>query len=829
MPPRRLSRDESWQSLHHSEASAENNEDISTDVSMEDGGDPEQDTLHVESPRYPTVNDVRKSIHPLQAIADRVGQQVEEFAKSLDRINTKTRQASKGDCRDVLPFVKEYHRIAHATVEKLKIVHASERKHGTVKRRKSKSGRSSTRSPGGGKMTVSKVEEERLTTVEDLQRWEEEEQTWDLLASMLEVDFPVPESERSALETYTKGTHVLIRPAHDVKVNKYSPEKTVWDNFLATDDLAWERYTVAEWLKSCADKSRPDIDHIVEELESQADRGSGLWAHSWLYTKEAIKAQKRLRSWPQALDPNSPGLDVSLVGSARKTALVSQLDPDAISRQGRELEKQDTAFERAIWVACWEMLRRGKDWDYVHNWCLERGELWRSTAMRSDFRFQTNSSANWQSRHLWRKACAVAAKNGGNDDYEKAVYGALSGYLPSVLSIARGWDDYLFAHYNSYLLHSFDRHIKTHYPDRISHLTPEAFQFSVFAGQRSLSGNQIVEKMKQEPETKEEATRAIKALQGSLIARAFETFVFKQGVRITRLANHERASKTIKPLSLSLLEGTQTLAIGTEDFDLLRILTHIIFIFSSMGCTHESAERRYAVDSIVVAYIDFLSKAGKQQLIPLYASRLSPERIVTCLSRQLPYVLNSEERKIMMKLMTQYGIDVPAVLAGQLHAIIEDGATKLRPEKNYPKPEILEKTKNDVTSPYRIKPDFIGTDISNEEFDLIHALEWFMLLEGHWAESFLYGAEVYKYFMSKYSQQPPLLEVRGNLTFRFYLQEPVPWPPPVNSPVPSRLLNSPSTRHDRYWDSAPISARTSTSTMERRRHGHRPRSRDAGR
>ena len=746
MPPRLSAREESWQSLHLSEASADNEDSFSTDVSMDDGADVEENTLHMDGPPIPTVMDIRKSLHPLRDIAERVGHQVEEFAKSLDRVISRTKDRKSGDCRFVIPFVKEYQRIANETVKTLKSAHGSEKRRESSRRSKSRSERGATRSPGAGRINRSGSEGHRGTTLEDLKWWEQEEQTWDLLDSMLQVEFPVSENDRHTLERNRKDAPALIRPTHNLSIHRYSSENEVWKNFLATDDLAWERHTVSEWLKSCANKSRPDIDEIVEELESEADRGSGLWAHSWLFTKEAIKGQKRLRSWPQALEPDSPGLDTSLIGSTHKTALVSQLDPDAISRQGRKLEKQDTSFERAIWVACWEMLRRGKSWDYVQNWCRDRGELWRSTAMRSDLHFQATSSG-WQSRQLWRKACAVTAKGGSNDDYEQAVYGVLSGYLPSVLSIGQGWDDFLFAHYNSYLLHSYERHLYSCYPDRVIQRVPDILKSSAFSGQRVSSGNQIIENMKLQPDVKDEALQPLKMLQGALISKNFEEFIIKHGVRITRVANTETESKTIQPLSLAMLEDAQTAPITLEDYDFLRILTHIIIIFSNMGYNfgRGDGKRRYAVDSIIVAYINFLSQAGKQQLVPLYASHLSPMRIINCMGRQLPYVVDADERRILMKLMTQYGINVPAVLAVQLVVIMND----FRSTKSFPQLEILEPNKSTAPLLHEITPRFIGSDVSVEDADLIHGLEWFMLLDGHWLQSTFYGAEVYKYFLSK--------------------------------------------------------------------------------
>ncbi len=755
MSSRQYPREESWDSLHHSDASNggfEGEEDYA-DVSMETGFDDRNEGSPSRTPALLTVSDVHRALHPLRSTADRVGKQVEQFAETLDRLSTRRRRKSQKDCRHVLPLVQAYKKIASDTVEHLKGIHAPERQQQLSKRWKRK-----LRNSGGISTPAlphaDPEERNAKTTVEDLRRWEEEEQTWDLLGLMLEVEYPIPQSDGQRPETF-RG---ITRPDRNMEVNRYSSEKEVWDRFLALDDLAWERHTVVEWLKRCADESGQDIDLVVKELESGADRGSGLWAHSWLYTKEAIKGQKRLRSWPQALEPDAPGIDTSLMNPDQTKALVTQLDPDAITRQGRSLEKQDHYFEQATWLACWEMVRRGKDWDYIREWCQERVEGWRATVMRGDPRNSQlkgdgrgpDVAASWRSRALWRKTCALAAKTGGIDPYENAVYGVLSGYLPSVLKVSRSWDDYLFAHYNSYLLSQFDRYVKSQFSDRLPTALIQKygrFDFSVFEGHRTHSGNQIVQKMKTLEATKEEAKQPLKMLQSSLIAKSFDDFVFKHSVKLCREANTPEKSKILPAMNDALLEGSITAPITMKDYDLLRVITHMLFIFQDLGLDIGEGNRRFAIESVVVAYVDYLSKAGKQQLLPLYASFLSHERSTTCLGRQLPFIKDHRERQTVMRLMKQCGIDVPGVLKMQLQMIIHD--SPYVKGDAFPSLAILEPSNYDNTKVRPIQSAFIGDSVSDDEQDLVNGFEWYLLLEGHWKQTMSVGAILYKHLLRK--------------------------------------------------------------------------------
>ena len=745
MPSRRLSREESWNSLHHSEASGDNADDGYSDVVMEDEPDASYARSSIDSPTFPTISDVQRALHPLQATADRVGKQVEKFAENLDRLSTINQQKIHADCRHVLPLVNAYKKIAGDTVKHLGSMHGIERQRElskkTRRRVRSSSGRSTPRPASRGDRAVA-------TTVEDLKRWEQEEHTWDLLDLILQVEYPIPDSARSQA-----GSN-LVRPSKDHQVHRYSSEKEIWDSFLASDDLAWGRHVVVGWLQKSADRKGQDIEQVVEELEACADRGSGLWAHSWLFTKEAIKGQKRLRSWPKALDPDDPGLDAALLNSEKTKPLVTQLDPDAITRQGRSLEKQDNYFERAMWLACWEMVRRGKDWNYVREWCQERVEGWRAAAMRGDPRsslFNTPSAPTWQSRALWRQTCALAAKDGGIDEYENAVYGVLSGYLPSVQKVSRCWDDYLFAHYNSYLLHSFDRYVRTNFSDRVPKAVTEktgSFNLSMLGGQREQNARDIVENMKQMEATMEEAKDAFKMLQGSLIANSFENFAFTHGIALAEVANAGARSKIIPLPSPRLGKGSITAPITMDDHDLLRMITHIIFIFQDLGHDFRQ-EHTEAMENIVVAYIDYLGKAGKQQLLPLYASRLSAKRLLSCLGRQLPAIQEHGERQTFIQLMKQYGISVPGVLSRQLQMIIADTTPEGTMFPEYPPIPILEHSRRDAMALRQIQPNFIGDSITDDQYDLIHGFEWYLLMDGHWTQTMTIGALIYKHLLRK--------------------------------------------------------------------------------
>ncbi len=722
--------------------------------------------------------DYQQALHPLRAMAERVGREVEEFAEKLDQHNASRKQdpVKKYEC--AFKLVNSYQQSAEETVKRLRKQHEPKRQ-----REIEKDWRYRVQDiqfvstevdfdDGGSEGTdnIDGFEDSTLqTTVDDLKHWQLEADTWRLLELMLRIEYPEP--GRSKQEAKKRGLD------SSGAVNKYSSEDLLWKRFLVEDELAQERQDILQWLKDTAESSGPDIEKVVEQLEVGAERGRGLWAHGWLYTKEATKAQKRLRVWPQPLDPQSPGIAANHLNADGTEGLITQLDPDAATRQRRALEKQDQYFERATWLACWEMIRRGKCWHQVREWCTERVEGWRAVSMRgciaawdqsidgdkqlllgqdvrnaADEPLPSQITGN-RSRPLWRRMCFALARSGGLDDYERAVYGLLGGDVQSVEKVCRTWDDYLFTHYNSLLLSQFDTYLQTYYPDRIN--TALARKFGVFDsvqyhGEPSAVGRHLVEKLKTHETTRSDAKLPMKMIQGVLVAKQFATFAYQQGLALSKQANNTGTpSKLIPPIDNASLEDTTTAFVAAEDYDAMRLITHVLLIFQDLGLDIGHSPRQTAVENIIVAYINFLHLAGKRELIPLYASRLSRERSELTLGRVLIDITNATERREQIQLMKELDIDVAAVLSMQLRLILEDQKSRDDGKADLVKVQILEDKPSVEQLGRQIKRDFMGEAISDDEDLMIRSFEWYMLLDGHWTETFAVGAMLYKRFLRR--------------------------------------------------------------------------------
>ncbi|KAH8808390.1 107-domain-containing protein [Xylogone sp. PMI_703] len=686
-------------------------------------------------------------LHPLREAANRVGREVERFAEVLDGYNP-LRATNKDEMHELaFGLINMYHGIAIETLNRLREQHASEkRRRDGMRWRKKMRGFKITQDDED--MDTEDLDDgegsdlEQKTTLEDLERWEQEAQTWDLLGRLIHLR--VTGSNNNALELTSKST----------RIHRFSSEREVWESFLESDKLAVERKTVLRWLQDTADDSGEDIDVLVQELQQNAERGD-IVAHGWLHTKAAIKNRKRMAIWPDNQDSVLPIDDSSHLNSSKTEPLVTQLDPDSKTRQGKKLEVQDEYFERAIWLGCYEMLRRGRSPAEVREWCIERTEVWRAISMSGlpDEKSQTggeNDIRDPASSILWRRMCFALARKGGGDEYERAVYGILSGDVSSVEPVCRTWDDFIFTHYNAMLRAQFDNFIQTHYPQ--SSMVGNTGNFSVFDavqfhGDPNTAGKRLIESLKLDPRTKMETVKPMKMLQGVLIADEFQDFIYQQGLALSKFANAEGVSNLIPSTTEQPKDENITKYIALDDHDSLRVLTHILLVFKGLDLDLGGISHQSVVENVIVSYISFLRLAGKEELIPLYCSQLSGARRYATLSRNLIDITDHDQRVTQIKLMRELGLDVQQFVKFQSRYLFSD-----YPDRNEEYPatgnfKILESRSEG--SERKIRKHFLGGDNMNvERIDMlfIRSLEWYLLVDGLWSEVFTIGTMLYLRF-----------------------------------------------------------------------------------
>lgn len=575
--------------------------------------------------------------------------------------------------------------------------------------------------------------------VDEVTKWELEAQTWGLLARLL----PLRHQDSNAGPPRSIAT--------PQSRNDY------WDEFILSDSVAQERKAVLEWLQDTA-SAGPHIDDIVHEFQQKADRGD-LVSHGWLHTREAIKLHKSVNAIPHVLEPDSSNMD--------GFAYVTQLDPDAMTRQGRKLEPHDEYFERAIWLGCFHLLRRGRSMAEIRDWCTERTEIWRAGTISalplSTLGDDDLPDFDPSSFILWRRMCYALVKSGGTDDWERAVYGVLSGDIDSVLAVCKTWDDFIFAHYNALLRTQFDSYIvKLFGPSVAPSSALPSFDAVQYLGDGADVTKKLIEQIESDGsyfrQAHKEANTAAKALQGAILSNTLESYIYQQGLALSTEANQEGKSFLIPDLNLGPSEGNVSKYTKMSEHDGLRVITHIVIMINALQSTSDSFgwtdDRKNMVgEHAIAAYVSFLRLAQLELLIPLYCAQLSGPRRYETLSLNVIHVRDRDEQVALLNQIRRVGLDIKTFLREQPQHFLNqlEYAENTYPAKDQFK--ILQLPQPDVTYGRGIIPDFIGGDGRNEMVheNLIRSMEWLYAGEGNLLMACEFGIKIYQYFFSEFA------------------------------------------------------------------------------
>ncbi|KAK0730538.1 nuclear pore protein 84/107 [Lasiosphaeris hirsuta] len=666
-----------------------------------------------------------------------VSDEVDFFAEELDRYHVNSEGSPIEERAQVFRLVDSYYTYTRNKADRLHERQSNQRSRQSQRWQRGASADMDIDEIDGG------VE---LVSPETLRRVEEEAQTWDLLRRMLPLRY--------------RGPSVPQLNATDDSPTQ--SRKQWWNDFMISDSLARERKVVLEWLQNSASHG-PPIDEVVSELQQNAERGDIL-AHGWLHTRHKIKLQKSVNGYQGVLDPNDAGAAHAHLGS---NTLITQLDPDAITRQARKAEPEDEFFERAIWLGCFEMLRRGCTMDEIRDWCSVRTELWRAATIAplplSNPDDEDQADFDPRSLILWRRMCFAAAQDGGTSAYDRAVYGLLSGDLGSVEKVCKTWDDYLFASYNAILRSQFDSFLVKRAGVDASKIAGQfpVFDTTVHKTEPTTASKRLIGSLEFKPETKKEALRTAKVLQGAIVAKELDQHMYTQGYMLSKHANQKQKSKLIPESAFygRLDNSNPEKYFDLSDHSSLRVLAHVLIIVNTLDQlggskpTENSGIDRQAVqENIIAGYISYLRLSNLEEMIPLYCSKLSKPRLYEALSRNLSHVVAEEARRAQLTIMNNLKLDVAEFARTQPQIYLADVDEKSVRCEAKGKFKILNSGPASVKYGRIVKPDFFGEDseyVDPEDELIIRSLEWLLLVDGLFVETCTYVIRAYKYFLKR--------------------------------------------------------------------------------
>lgn len=655
-------------------------------------------------------------LQPLQQTADRVSRQVEDFARVLDKFNADLEHSEQGiweDARSVFQQLSE--------ISKKRLNETSARRGGPISRHRQSLG----------------------DTEANIQKLQLEANLWALSSDLLICNSPDAITEaRASQETVLNGLH------------RYSVPTEIWDAFLNADTTAQEYEVILGWLQDTAEISSQKVEDVLADLNAKAERGDGIWSAGYLYTKNAIKAQKRTRSWPKPLEPANPGISTYHVRPLDSEPLVTQMDPDAQAREAHVLLQQDDFHEQYAWQACWEFLRRGYDQNKVQTWWAERKEVWRSVCLRASPMHPDQQSPafsrimNIASNRKWSELCKELCQDSTDlYTFQSAVYGVLAGDLPATLKVCHTIDDGLFAHFNALLI---DRY-KLFLLAWESKVEDAGNSIYVPAPSKWRQIRQYFASCQADSLTRTESHEPHRAIQAALMSLDFEAFFVRTGQAAAQVAHMTRDNAHLmeKDNESSIDDCAQVTA---GDFDSVRMVAHLQLVLRSLGYLDEVYDKHlYTVENNIANYIGWLQREGKFELIPLYASRLSKERVPHVLGAILIDVKDPKDRDLQVKLMKRYNIDVPKVLWGNF-CIANDPLISGLQERGIRSkfPRITEYVGTGIVRNIKIRPHFMGSNVRDEDTVAIESVEWFRYTDAeNWGQACWAVAALYMSFLAE--------------------------------------------------------------------------------
>jgi nuclear pore complex protein Nup107 len=612
---------------------------------------------------------------------------------------------------------------------------------------------SSSPEPRGGIELSLRASEDGDANLAAMRQWKAETDSWKLLVAVTDLHASKP----------TAANKKDFQRHHPIE--KYSPNPDLWTAFIFEDDAARERKVVLEWLEKTANDSETTFDTIVEQLESRTGTRHGTWQHGWLNTRERIKAEKRLRSINGPIEAN----EVQVRSNDGSKSLVTQLDPDAPTRQKAPLEKQDEHYERSLWLACYEMLRRGKSWEDIQEWFEERNEGWRAASLGAAQDLDRQNSrlclAGPYAGALWRRMCLAASKKTSADKYERAVYGLLAGDTESVEQVCQTWEDLVYMNYNSLLLASFEAWLQHHHPERFSSVLPQKFPlYKPVRAAEEVSDYKslILEDMLQRPNFGLSPSQPIRWIQAMLITDKFEHLVVDLSVILATRANESTTSRLMRPPQIGQ-EVLHDYSAFPENYDAVRIIVHMIIIFSEAGLKF-SQELDIHVQNIFVSYIEMLRLLGKIEAIPTYARFIDDEARYEVMGSIVAQIKDHDEQERLVRLMAAAELNVTAILSDQyilagegLH--IEPGGSAKSVDRF-----TLVETASLRWAGWRIRGDFnwpVGVELteilSPEENEVVWAVQWFFRCNSTYQDTFFGLTYILKELLSMSSSKGPLM------------------------------------------------------------------------
>ncbi|KAI9346970.1 nuclear pore protein 84/107 [Obelidium mucronatum] len=293
------------------------------------------------------------------------------------------------------------------------------------------------------------------------------------------------------------------------------------------------------------------------------------------------------------------------------------MDPDGPIRTGIPLHPDDNNYEQALNKTLFSCIRRGeisKALEFCHSakepWkaaSLSGAAYFRDAFLDGDESNDEDRSGNIN-RDMWKETAYAIAREPTFDQYERALYGVFAGSVDFVTPVCKTWEDFVWAHYSSYIESVLDKHLAT-----VPQLSRPDEEFTKTPLQETVKlPSELFEwlSLSETPDLRNASMNPFRIIQAMLILDRIDPLL---------MSIHRQ-------LCSQDAQGMPQLP------TVLRFMVHLILALRSVSYPIEAKE---SADFIIKTFIDMLIAARKTEIVAIYCGQLPASLQIECFAQFL--------------------------------------------------------------------------------------------------------------------------------------------------------------------------------------------------
>lgn len=411
------------------------------------------------------------------------------------------------------------------------------------------------------------------------------------------------------------------------------------------------------------------------------------------FSKNRLRAEKRVQVGPRK--SLAPGIS----GASK---IVRSLDPDAESRGEGKWDLEDANYAKALHRTLFEYARSAQ-LDAAFDLARQADQPWRAASLRGAMLYHrtinglesedddeedelmnggtsgSSTGGGNRNRLLWKAVCSKIASNPSLDQFERALYGSLSGQLSSVLAVSETWEEHLWAYINASLETRIDLSFEQEADKEASWWGPSGggtikvveLKGATSVGQASQEKPSSVKvELRDVFEKLKNTEKGVVHLEASNPYHIVQEAVILDGV--SDLLIHVESRLTEMKVSIEPRKYAH----------LVRFFSHLILYLRLLERPLPSA----TCNSILRHYVEVLEVAGEDELVAMYASSLeaqSAEESYAHFLKSLNLDTPTADRRSALLRAEEHALDMAAVARLVVRSIFAESVEALETRQGW--------------------------------------------------------------------------------------------------------------------------------------------------